>query len=291
MLAKIAKSKNAAKKGKQTKIASAQRIGILSSIPYQGTALETAFVAGVSNATISYTIFTNSTLAALGRDAQTLDNDASVDLIVTMGGFIAYEAASSNVQQKVFISIVGGGPLPNPPSGFFFGGINLETLRHIPDRIDFLKNKLSIASSQICFVYNPNSRLAGLEVVAWRRAGGGRIFPTNDSSVYTARFNTIANDSTISAVVVSADPYFRSTMDAFVAAANQCGKYICYALQDYGRANPKHDLTTLYGPNLTDHIGTAPLPEYQKLGQKASSVLATGASSTLNSASQIITNV
>jgi hypothetical protein len=306
------KSKAVDKKSKHHPVLPAitRRIGIVSSIDYSGTSLQTAFNAGVNDTTIGYSISQQPgtyDFASLKNAIRALDTDIAeppLELIVTVGGLIVADAARAVVAHKPFLSIVGGvgATFPDSGTGFFFGGVNLQIFGQNVARVNYLVSNHGKAVNNICLVYNPLSHMSGLETLAWQlaRPKRGPIVPTgnnpttgaNDSSTYASTFASIAANNSITAVVVSADPFFKQTMNDFIDAANSCGKYVCYPLQDYinvPQHTPKKTLATLYGPNLADIVH--PPAQYQILGQKASTVLSSLSNVPFDTPTPIITDL
>lgn len=203
------------------------------------------------------------------------------DLLVTVGGTVAYEAAAAaNVTE--FLSLVGNTPVA-PPDGFW-GGVSLECIASNADRIDYLVAK-GIPKDQIFLFCNPNSAMNQDETDLWKSltttTAPFQIFPggvnpstgTNDASVYGANFTDIGSNASIRAIVVSADPFFQDTKEKLITAAKTwldgaTTRYICYPSQSYlnkGGTAPKSGQSTLFGPNIED--------AYNLLGQLAVSAL------------------
>jgi hypothetical protein len=149
MARKRSKSKTIARGERRAVIT--RRIGIVSSIPYQGTPLETAFISGVNDRSVGYTILPpvpSYDFQSLLNAITTLDGESSgvpIQLIVTIGGMIVADAALRNVTQKPFLSIVGGvsAGFPTTSQGFFFGGINLQSFGNNERRADFISSLIT----------------------------------------------------------------------------------------------------------------------------------------------------
>jgi hypothetical protein len=93
------------------------------------------------------------------------------------------------------------------------------------------------------------------------------VVTINVPQAYTNAFNNITANG-FTAVIVSADPWFKLTSKDLVTAANVWatgGRRVCYPLQDYQTEKPNLGHTTLYGPSLGD--------AYTSLGQLAAYVL------------------
>ena len=101
---------------------SPQGIGVLSSIPFNNTRLQTAFEAGLASRGIYFNIRDGNGMGlgydpgVLQNNLQILNSDGNVGLIVAVGGSITHAAAMQSVGGAVlpFISMVGGriGALP-----------------------------------------------------------------------------------------------------------------------------------------------------------------------------------
>jgi hypothetical protein len=208
--------------------------------------------------------------AILGAAVKQVANDASVGLIITMGGLITFNAANdtANNASKPFLSLIGGTPpgVPPPGTGNFFGAVSLESYTGNPTRLDHLEG-IGYGRAQVTLLYNPRAIMAAEEVRQWT---GGPIVSKgdNDASTYTQTFNTI----TTRGVIVSSDPFFHDSREQLIKAANASQKYMCYPLYDYrnrGGTMPARGRATLQGPRLREAIVT--------LGDMAAEVLTTGA--------------
>jgi hypothetical protein len=267
------KKKGSKKKSKtlKVKIGLTLGIGVISTIKVPQP-LRTAFKKGVNNANVvikvEHAVSYNKN--KLERKIKQFNADSDIGLIVTVGGLIAFEAANA-FATKPFISLVGVAP---SPSANCFGGVTLESYQSNPKRIDYLVKQKGFSAGQIGLFYNPNSAMSGAETAAWSGAkppipGGVDTAGDNDPTTFPADFAKIP--TAITAVVVSADPFFQESKDQLVAAADNSNKYLCYPLQDYAGASPQptSGKTTLFGPALAD--------PFTLLGQRAALVLGTGA--------------
>lgn len=263
-----------------------QGIGVLSSISFDGTNLAGAFLKGLGNPRIYVNIQDNLGYSpkSLHNGIQTLNNDTNVGLIVTAGGLVsAQEAAKATGATLPFISLVGGTPghFPSPGQGYFRGGVSLETFAHNPHRVSHLK-RLGIPEDKVCLLSNPNSHMAPAETAAWVSKGRGPVFTagasaglgtSNSATTYRPAFAAIAA-ADMQAVVVSADPFFKETMEDLIEAANDWlssgrDRRICYPLHDYANASGRCKPTrghTLHGPILEE--------AYELLGKTAADFLA-----------------
>ncbi len=261
-----------------------QGIGVLSSISFAGTPLAAAFRKGLGRE-IYMNVQDNRGYdpQSLNSAVQVLNNDVKIGLIVTAGGLVvAQEAAKKTGATLPFISLVGGTPgVLSPGQGYFRGGVSLETFAHNPLRTAHLARS-GIPEDKICLLSNPNSWMAPTETKAWASSPRGPIFTagavtgkgaTNSAATYKPAFAAIAAAG-MRAVVVSADPFFKETMDDLIEAANEWlaggkDRRICYPLHDYanhaGRCKPAAG-HTLHGPVLED--------AYELLGKTAADFLA-----------------
>jgi hypothetical protein len=263
-----------------------QGVGVVSSIAFSGTKLADAFHRGLGRPEIYVTIKDNCGYAprSLHNGIHALNNDVHVGLIVTAGGLIvAQEAARATGATLPFISLIGGTPgaFPCVGQGYFRGGVSLETFAHNPHRVAHLKG-LGIPEDKVCLLSNPNSFMSPTEMAAWVAAGRGPVIsagaspgtgPANSVATYAPAFAAI-EAAQMRAVVVSADPFFKDTMDDLIEAANHWlaggeGRRIVYPLHDYqnqtGKCRPMRG-HTLHGPDLFE--------AYELLGRTAAAFLA-----------------
>lgn len=263
-----------------------QGIGVLSSISFDGTNLADAFKKGLGNPRIYINVQDNRGYEpkSLHNGVQVLNNDTKVGLIVTVGGLVsAQEAAKPTGATLPFISLVGGTPghFPSPGQGYFRGGVSLETFAHNPHRVAHLKG-LGVPESKVCLLSNPNSHMAAAETAAWVLKGRGPVITagasaglgtSNSAATYRPAFAAIAGAG-MQAVVVSADPFFKETMDELIDAANSWvsegkDRRVIYPLHDYanvsGKCKPARG-HTFHGPLLEE--------AYELLGKMAASFLA-----------------
>jgi hypothetical protein len=261
-----------------------QGIGVLSSIAFTGTGLEAAFRKGLG-AGVHMTVKDRCGYEprALHNAVQALNNDIELGLIATVGGLIVAQAAASATGATLpYISLVGGTPgaFPSPGQGYFRGGVSLETFAHNPHRVAYLRAQHGIPENKVCLLSNPNSYMSGVETAAWVAAGRGPVIAAgagngagtaNDVQTYRPAFAKI-EAAGMQAVVVSADPYFKDSMDELIAVANAWmaggkGRRVCYPLNDYatGKVKPAPG-HTLHGPDLED--------AYEVLGNMAANFLA-----------------
>ncbi len=267
---KTTKKKPKGKKGK-SRAGLTRGIGILSTINVP-QALRQAFRAGLGDPSVFLDVVQARSYRRekLKEAFDQFNADSRIGMIITVGGLIAYRAAEV-LARKPFICLVGLEPAT--PGANCYGGVSLQSFAANPDRIRHLGTK-GFAPNQIGLLQNPNSAMAAEEAEAWGGArpitkGGVDGTGGNDPSVFPQNF--AAMPAAITAVVVSADPFFQESKNELVAAADGSGKYICYPVQDYGGATPPptHLKATLFGPALKD--------PFALLGERAAKVLNTGA--------------
>jgi hypothetical protein len=272
------KDKTSEKKSQKPKLGLTLSIGVISSIPCHNP-FKHAFERAVADAGVNLgappTYYDD---IGYGGDYKTpignLNDDNTIGLIVTLGGMIAFKAAST-FAKKPFISLVGGPPaggLPSPGikplNNYFYGGVSLESYAGNSARIAHLGGPPhKFAPKDITLLYNPNSVIAPDELANWT---GGPVLAKGDNknSTYSHAFTAILTP----AVIVSADPIFHKHRENLIEAANDSYEYMCYPLQNYrndgGTNQPAPGRTTIYGPKLEHAIST--------LGQMAATVISTG---------------
>jgi hypothetical protein len=221
------------------------------------------------------------------------------ELIVTCGGSIAYEAAASNANTVPFVSLVG--VAPTRPPALFRGGVSLDSFSANRERLSLLMNaspalpgNLTFARDKIGLFCNRNSAMHQLEWDNWNPLvgkpignndqvifGGNDAQGNNSSTVYDTNFAQATNKS-LTALIISADPFFQDTKADLVKAANtwiEAGlqlktpenRYVCYPALAYANTSeaaesqPKKNYATLFGPKLED--------AYYLLGVVASAAL------------------
>lgn len=285
------RTKTNAKKKKPKPRFLVQGVGIFSSIPYAGTAIETEFNAGLGN--ISTVLIKDE----LGYDPAKLKNAmlelnkrADVGLIVTIGGLVTLNQAIQNPDgaTNYFISLIGGRiGVPSATTGYFLGGICLQSYNRNPLRVAEVKRRFSIALNQeLCLLANPKSNMAGVEKTSWinDRIVKAEVDPgtANPAAVFQQAFADVAaiQGPRIKAVIVSADPYFFTMGAALVQEANRWigqapageTRVVCYPLQEYQAHGPIGNKRVLHGPKLKK--------AYKDLGKKARKILVSPTSPT-----------
>jgi hypothetical protein len=255
-------------------------IGIISTIGYRGTNLETKFREGVNNKAWCDAA---DPLDGRGYDKKSLadavtsfNNNPAVGLIVTVGGVAPAVAALRN-STKPFLSLVGGtiADFPGTIAGKFCGGLTLETFVHNNERFDHLTgshgkpSRHHFTANQVCLLINPDTACADDEMGLWPSPPRGKIFKARNDREITQAFTDFQQDNTLRAIVVSADPFLQDHKDILIAAANASNKHVCYPLHIYANTGKPHRPTpgrhTLHGPKLA----TA----YHALGEKAAAVV------------------
>jgi hypothetical protein len=210
-------------------------------------------------------------------------NNSGVEFLVTVGGLLAATAALE-VSEYPFISLVGGrtANFPGILNGNFFGGINLNSFNLNYPRIQHLVDKNKIKDlSEVCLLLASNSAMSEIEQSLWPKAAGRTyIVDAEDADSMQTTFEDFRERDDLTAMIVSADPFFQENRNDLIKAANQVAnddvkKHISYPFHIFkssdagghksGKAkpNPKHH--TIYGPKLAT--------EYYNLGKKAASIL------------------
>jgi hypothetical protein len=254
--------KPAKQKGKKSKgKAGAAIIGVISSISVT-PALKAAIMKGGN-----FTAQQLSIQDGLGYDQATLqgvisqfNNDANIEVIITVGGGITYAAAAAMAAlAKPFVSVVGEGPATQALQ--CYGGVTLQSCQADADRIGKTLHGKGFQPTEIGLYFNPKSVMA--ENVSW--LGGQVIAATvpNDEANYPGDLAQFS--AGIKAIVISADPFFQDTKDALTVAVNNTNLYCCYSVQDF---NGKHLKASMHGPKLKE--------VYSLVGTLAANVLTNG---------------
>jgi hypothetical protein len=207
--------------------------------------------------------------------------DNSVTLIVAAGGLISELAAGPST--KDYIGLVGTPPAG--PGGHFKGRVDLQSVASNHARRTHLHNVHNIAFADQCLYSNTFSAMS---VQERRPTGGGTGTPwgyiasvsISEADTPAQRQQKYANAFTaipanISAVIISADPYFNYTGNELVQAANTwvnvagTSRRVCYPLQEYlnvAPSAPAAGKTCICGPHI--------LQACNYLGQWAAHVIA-----------------
>jgi hypothetical protein len=271
------KKKTGRRKGKRrgSNLDLVQGIGVVSTI-FLSREMKDEFRAGVADPTvvIKFRHVGSYKKNKLKKKIARFNRDPAIGLIVTAGGSKTYEVAKTDAT-KPFISLVGVEPA-NPPD-LCHGGMTLNSVEKNPDRVDYMHMQKGKSKLDIALVHNPNSAMAAKELANWATLNAGPVIAAgkdatadeNDSSTYEDAFGKDM-PANVTAVVISADPFFQETMDELVDEANKSARFICYPLQDYFDASPRplQGNATLFGPGLK--------ASYKTLGVRAKTVLTTG---------------
>jgi hypothetical protein len=232
-------------------------IGILSSIDYNPR-MQARFEAGLNTHPLPYIAPPQDSLGydttALNMGLDNLNNDPNVSLIVTFGGNIVSDAAIHHAVRPPFISLVGG-VIVTPPQNQFWGCVSLESFVLDSVRLAWL-NTQGFVSANVGLLYNSHSFMHAQELAAWAAAGGGQVVDAtngwNNPTHFGDDFNNFGGG--ITAVVISADPYFQKNRDNLILAGDNFRKYICYPFRDYanlgGAHQPTHGRAVIIGPDL-----------------------------------------
>jgi hypothetical protein len=244
---------------------SANKVGLLSTIPIS-PAQFAGFANGFGSPSSSIPKADNLTYApgAIRQGKNTLKNfPHNCNVLAVTGGLAAYTAIFAETDNPPFVCLVGQVPDLHT-LGNCSGGISTDGWRSNKAKRDYLIAK-GYNANDIGLYYNPNSGVATDEVADWKTfnppttvkafsgAGGDSTTPTNDDSKFAVDFagGLFAG---LTAIVVSADPFFQASMEKLISAANSWNGYVCYPLQDYKNLNgtqPKANKATLHGPDLT----------------------------------------
>jgi len=240
-------------------------IGIVSSIDYNAE-MQTSFLAGLNmNPVPNFIILDKRTYAAVPlQNAVDALIAAPVDLIVTFGGLVAWNAAwvRTPAHGIRFISLIGGQPAAGftpPPSGLFVGCCDLQSYSQNLIRINWLRAHVAGVGNNpanIGLLYGSHSVMRTDELNAWIAAGGGQRVDATNGYTNPATFNVDFNGFLpgITAIVISADPHFHRFRDPLIQAANGSGRYICYPLPSYrnpnGSSQPTPGNAVVIGPDF-----------------------------------------
>ncbi len=297
---------NAAAQG--TLAASPRKIGIVTSITFDRD-LENCFLAGLSDAgwqkpppppvppkrPISLPIpsgganpgeargqyggtFGHSVLAKLVRD-----HGRQPDLIVVAGGLASHLAAFSELSTVniPFVYLAGRLPPTSAPVDGKYCGVILNYSAQHANAVTML----NVNPSGVWLVQNANSNMSGPECTDWQHTINSNCFsffrdplnPVNNNALnYPGEVTKLLNQNPRpTGVVVSSDPFFRSTAPAFATAMkNGLGMSIpiCYPFEDFPRSGP--DILLPNRAILRNSNNPAdPTTAYFQLGKLAGSVL------------------
>jgi hypothetical protein len=226
----------------------------------------------------------DSSAGKLKDEAEKIPREGPFDLIVTVGGIVAAEAAAKlkkndfgGTPPKGFVSIFGG--LPSKTSKLlekdadhitFLGGVSLDTPNSNPERVKSLMNNFEVTNvTKIWLYYNKNSQLHEVEKEDWDfYVRGGTLESSVNQTAYDPNdfnldfANKIPPDA--QAVVISADAFFGSRAAHLLAAAKMRGLPVCYPTELYDPQNPAK--AVVYGPDFEQ--------AFKALGTKAAVCIA-----------------
>src|SRR5262245_1718218 len=261
-------------------------IGIISSVVFRGTALETAFDAGL-NMPLLYRAPREDDLgrnsSALSGALTRLDTNANVSVIVAVGGIAIQDATDSdpNANAKDYVALFGGIRKGHAPGGRNKAWLSLESAANHAHRIQYLHSTWNIQPNQVCLLCNQSS-MSGDEHPSFGnryqevQVGKGS---TDALAQFQQAFVNIGNN--YRAVVISADPFFlfdfhielQQTAYAWATADGQ--RRLCYSLQEFDTLAPAAlNQTTLWGPPLyRDDPAHYALGAYKILGKMVSNVI------------------
>jgi hypothetical protein len=216
----------------------------------------------------------------------------NVHLIVVAGGLTAQTAAFEELQSVnvPFVYLAGHFPAPlspgaaPPPLGKYCG-VNLNYSERHFDAASALAHGGD--TSSIWLVENGNSDMAILECTDWQRDLNNNCFfffsnpridnpdPSNARSAYLSEIiNLKAQNPTPTGVVISSDPYFRTTAPALVDAIKNLlpNVPVCYPFKDY-ELRPGLDILLSKAPSLSSDTPSDPKNAYFQLGKRTADVL------------------
>jgi hypothetical protein len=256
------------------------QVGVVSAISMKGKNFETVFTGGLAavDATIQIRAikdkndYKHGNTTSIESWVKTLS--LTCDLIVTVGGAVAYEAAINAPSTKPFISVLGAIPKQPYPT-LFRGGVSLSSLAMYNGAVQTLMGApFRLGNPQICFLYNPNNDFSddpnGLfadnELNYWTNtvnanvmAAGPNNHGDNDDATFAPAIQALATTPR-KGIVVSADPFFQDKRETLIAAANRYWlndntRFICYpsfAYRNLDGTRPTASQSAIYGPNLEE---------------------------------------
>jgi hypothetical protein len=247
-------------------------LGIVSSVQFTGTSLETAFVTGLGGtgwgAVNRFTREEYGNYGALIQDVHYLNGLATVTVIAAVGGLPSALAAAT-ASTKPYLVLIGALPVTRPldPHGLLRGGVNLNAPGLNLARNGFLANRPNyphIPPNRICLMYDQtNSELTQVELPPWR----ANHWPTVNVLInnHVPDFVRAFHDAraVADAVVVSSDPLFSYYRDLLVQAS---ALPTCYPFEyDTQGAYSPNAGSMWYGPDLD--------AAYQSMGAEVGHVL------------------
>src|ERR1700730_2842798 len=256
------------------------QVGVVSTIRMKGATFETVFTNGLEavDSTVQIRAIRDKNDYKHGN-TNSIQNwikklSLTCDLIVTVGGAIAYEAAVT-ASSKPFISVLGAIP-KQPYRTQFRGGVSLSSLDMYNGAVQTLMSApFSLRNAQICFLYNPNndfsddpnSLFADNELNYWENTvNNANVTPAgpnnqgnNDDAMFAPAIQALAATQ-LKGIVVSADPFFQDKKESLITAVNTYWlndntRFICYpsfAYKNVGGTRPRTAQSVIYGPNLEE---------------------------------------
>jgi hypothetical protein len=253
------------KKGK----ASGPIVGVISSISVTPK-LKNAIMKGGTFSTADISV-----LPSLGYDLSpngplqqaisTFNKNTTIKVIITVGGGITYDAAAAAPGlTKKFVSVVG--EEPTSQATLCYGGVNLKSCQTDKERVG--KTLSQFAPAEIGLYYNSKSSMHESDNSTW--PGGQAVSATIPNNVANFANDLSKFGSGIKAIIISPDPFFQDNKNSLIPAATNTGKYVCYALQDFGngKVKPLSGRSNLHGPKLEE--------AYSLVGAFAANVINTG---------------
>jgi hypothetical protein len=260
-------------------VAGPGQVGVVSTITMKGTNLEAVFTNGLAAVDSTVQIraikdkndYKHGNTNAIQNWIKSLS--LTCDLIVTVGGAVAYEAAVMVASSKPFISVLGAIPKSYPTE--FRGGVSLSSLDMYSGAVQALMSApFNLLNPQICFLYNPNndfsddpnSLFADNELNYWTITVNANVTPAgtnnqgnNDLATFVQAIQALAATQ-LKGIVVSADPFFQDTKQSLITAVNTYWlndntRFVCYpsfAYKNVGGTLPTAARSIIYGPNLEE---------------------------------------
>ena len=270
-----------------------QYIGVVSTIPMTET-LKSNFNDGIAAVGNSVAVKPpiRDDLGYKHQNTNKIDNwinrlSLTCDMIVTVGGVMAFESAATNAR-KPFMSVLGANPT-TPYPAYCRGGIILNNVKAYTDAVPRMVARFqNLQQADIALFYNPNNDFSddpNVKFLDYELEWKGTVVKNrlnaqgdNDPLTFAQTFQ---NDipANINALVVSADPFFQANREAFIVAANAwlggaANRFICYPTSAYknpGGTQPMANGSMIWGPDLDN--------AYYSVGQNAANylkVLSTG---------------
>ena len=268
-----------------------QYIGVVSTIPMTGSLL-TNFNDGIAAVGDSVAVKPpiRDNLGYKHQNTNNIDNwinrlSNTCDMIVTVGGVMAFESAAK-YSQIPFMSVLGANPNTPYPAPCR-GGVTLNNVKTYTDAVPKMMAQFqNLQKADIALFYNPNNDFSDdpngefLDYeLEWKVDVNSNVVRNrlnaqgdNDPATFAQTFQ---NDipANINALVVSADPFFQANREPFIVAANAwlrgaANRFICYptfAYKNTGGTQPMANRSMIWGPDLDN--------AYYSVGQNAANYL------------------